>query len=113
LSVIHPWVVIDQFDVAVQVTWLLGELCVDLGLCLPTVDQQRLAQDPPRQPDAFTDAVFAAEGMDPALDRALYRQVQDRVEQRMATWPGAHPEPSMAHRDSTPIRAVRPRRRPR
>ena len=59
---------------------LLDELCVRLGFCLPPAAQVRLVRDPPADTTAFTDAVFAAEGLDPALaPRALYRMVRDRV----------------------------------
>ena len=59
---------------------LLSKLCVDLGFCLPPVEQDRLASDPPKDVRAFTDAVFTAEGLDPATaDRHLYRQVRDVI----------------------------------
>lgn len=62
---------------------LLDTLCVRLGFCLPPVEMHRLCQHPPADVQAFTDAVFIAEGMDPELaDRHLYRQVRDLV--RMA-----------------------------
>jgi hypothetical protein len=51
-----------------------------LGFCLPPVEQDRLASDPPKDVRAFTDAVFSAEGLDPATaDRHLYRQVRDVI----------------------------------
>ena len=62
-----------------RVAWLLYELCVDLGFCLPPADLRRLENDPPADIDDFTDAVFVAEGMDPHADRRLRRQVRDRV----------------------------------
>jgi hypothetical protein len=60
---------------------LLYELCVDLGFCLPAAGQERLVNDPPADNDAFTDAVFREEGMDPAADRnaRLRKQVRNRV----------------------------------
>jgi hypothetical protein len=63
-----------------EVEALLYKLCVDLGFCLPPVEQDRLASDPPKDVRAFTDAVFSAEGLDPATaDRHLYRQVRDVI----------------------------------
>lgn len=51
-----------------------------LGFCLPPVERQRLAENPPREVLAFTDAVFVAEEMDPVIgDRHLYRQVRELV----------------------------------
>jgi hypothetical protein len=58
---------------------LLGELCVDLGFCLPPDEHSRLMNEPPSDVDAFTDAVFVAEGMRPHGDLHLRRQVRERV----------------------------------
>jgi len=58
---------------------LLAELCVDLGFCLPPEDQERLRDSPPTTIDAFTDAVFLAEGMDPLAHPQLRKQVRERV----------------------------------
>lgn len=62
-----------------NVASLLHELCVDLGFCLPPEARVRLQGAPPRDVDAFTDAVFVAEGLDPRLDTRLRRQVRERV----------------------------------
>jgi hypothetical protein len=63
-----------------EVEVLLSKLCIDLGFCLPPDDQKRLAEQPPVDAHAFTDAVFSAEGLDPTTaDRHLYRQVRDMV----------------------------------
>ena len=63
-----------------EVEKLLGQLCVDLGFCLPPDAQDRLIENPPGDTDAFTDAVFLAEGMDPKTARRdLYCQVRDCV----------------------------------
>jgi hypothetical protein len=59
---------------------LLDELCVDLGFCLPPEQYARLSSSPPTSVGAFTDAVFAAEGLDPQLaDRRLLQTVGDRI----------------------------------
>ena len=63
-----------------QAEQLLGKLCVQLGLCIPPDEWLRLATEPPSEAIAFTDAVFLAEGLDPATaDRHLYRQARDIV----------------------------------
>ncbi len=65
---------------SVQVKWLLDDLCVQLGFCLPPDDYMRLQKDPPSEPEGFTDAVFVAEGMDPSLaDRQLFRRVRAMI----------------------------------
>lgn len=59
---------------------LLDRLCVELGFCLPPLEQQRLVDNPPTEVLAFTDAVFRAEELDPeTADRHLYRQVRDMI----------------------------------
>jgi hypothetical protein len=63
-----------------QVNSLLQLLCVDLGFCLPSDVAGKLESNPPSTVEAFTDAVFRAEGLDPALaDRKLYDQVRKVV----------------------------------
>ena len=63
-----------------QCSRLLDKLCVRLGFCLPPVERQRLAENPPPELLAFTDAVFVAEEMDPVTaDRHLYREVRDLI----------------------------------
>lgn len=62
-----------------QVKPLLYELCLRLGFCLPPADQRRLEREPPSGVDAFADAVFIAEGMDPHGHRSLRKQVCDCI----------------------------------
>lgn len=59
---------------------LLERLCTKLGFCLARRERMRLQESPPENAEAFTDAVFLAEGMDPKIaDRHLYRQVKAEV----------------------------------
>jgi hypothetical protein len=59
---------------------LLTRLCVRLGFCLSPDDIVRLQEHPPGDVLAFTDLVFAAEGLDPTTaDGHLYRQVRDMI----------------------------------
>jgi hypothetical protein len=56
---------------------LLSKLCSGLGFCLSPNARRRLLANPPAGADAFADAVFVAEGLDPSTaDRHLYRQVR-------------------------------------
>ncbi len=48
-----------------RITYLLDELCVELGFCLPPDERARLQNKPPESIDAFTDAIFRAEALDP------------------------------------------------
>lgn len=64
-----------------NIQWLLEDVCVRLGFCLPPNEQIRLEQDPPKDVDAFTDAIFVAEGLDPheKSNRGLRAQVRELV----------------------------------
>ena len=62
-----------------QIAYLLDELCVELGFCLPPDEHARLQDKPPGDIDAFTDEVFRAEGLNPPAYRKLRRQVRAKV----------------------------------
>lgn len=62
-----------------QIGHLLDELCVDLGFCLPPEARASLRAAPPADVDAFTDAVFEAEGLDPHANPRLREAVRARV----------------------------------
>jgi hypothetical protein len=65
---------------SMDVQHLLYELCVKLGFCLSPEAQGRLIETPPTDIDAFTDAVFEAEGLDPVYsDKRLRSQVRELV----------------------------------
>jgi hypothetical protein len=71
----------EAVNVAVEIQRLLDELCVRNGFCLPPQAQEQLRRTlPPFDVDKFTDAVFAAEGMDPRLYKQHRRAVRERVE---------------------------------
>jgi hypothetical protein len=55
-----------------QVRFLLEELCVDLGFCLPPHEQARIQEKPETDIDAFTDDVIRSEGLDPYVDITLH-----------------------------------------
>ena len=55
--------------------FLLDDLCVKYGYCLPPQSRERLEAEPPPTPEAFATAVFRAEGLDPFVDEQLYRQL--------------------------------------
>ena len=61
--------------------WLLEELCVKFGICLPPGKLTTFRMEPPTDAEAFTAAVFRAEGLDPVTaDKRLYRSVRDHIE---------------------------------
>ena len=82
--------------------FLLADLCVKLGFCLPPDAEEALVSDPPSDVDAFAEAVFRADGFDPFTgDRALYRALRGmvleaflRAEERGAQPPSRRPQNS-------------------
>ncbi len=69
-----------------RIEWLMEDLCVQYGFCLPPAEYTRLISSPPPTIDAFTDAVFVAEGLDPLFaDKRLRRHVRDRVRKYFET----------------------------
>ena len=69
-----------------EVERLLSKLCVELGFCLPPEEIERLGSTPPQSVNAFVEAVFRAEQLDPAVaDTQLVRRVRDRVTQAFNT----------------------------
>jgi hypothetical protein len=70
-------------ELARTMPWLLDELCVELGLCLPPEQRLQVLNQPVVNVDELTDAVLVAEGIDPALERTLRRQVRAKIESRI------------------------------
>jgi hypothetical protein len=68
---------------ATNVELLLRELCEELGFSLPPRRLAHFEELAPRGIDAFTDAVFVAEGLDPHGDGPLRNQVRARVAKRL------------------------------
>ena len=58
--------------------FLLYDLCVDLGFCLPPLDHAWICASEYWEADAFTQEVFRVEGMDPDEYLTLTRQVRER-----------------------------------
>ena len=63
-----------------RVAFLLEELCTRHGFCLPPLETQRIADNPPGNPDAFAQEVFRVEGLDPQSEPDLYRTVRATIE---------------------------------
>lgn len=74
-----------------DVGFLLRDLCIYLGFCLSPADQAALCASPPMDVDAFTEAVFRAEGLDASPYGELWRQVREMVAHAYAVDGGATP----------------------
>ena len=70
----------------IKVARLLSELCADLGFSLPLRDPACFEKLVPLGIDAFTDAVFLAERLDPQMEKQLRIKVRERVETHFAGW---------------------------
>jgi len=69
---------------------LLYHICVKYGFCLRLAEYERLCANPPTEVTAFTDAVYRAEGLDPATaDPRVYDMVHAAVER---TFGGDRPD---------------------
>jgi hypothetical protein len=62
-----------------ETEWLLYDLCVKLGFCLPPPLMQRIINNPPPTIDRFVSVIYKGEGLKPELKSALYKQVYDMV----------------------------------
>ncbi len=54
-----------------SIEWLIEDLYVKLGFCLPTEAQAQLLEDTPSTAEEFATAVFSAEGIDPDQQRGV------------------------------------------
>ncbi|HEX4145686.1 MAG TPA: hypothetical protein VHY91_19425 [Pirellulales bacterium] len=72
----------DENHESKQVGSLLGDLCVIWGFCLPPDAIARMCDNPPVDAEAFTEEVYGAEGMLPATNLTLYRQVRNYIAER-------------------------------
>ena len=57
---------------------LLAELCVDLGICLPPGENERIIAIRCINAEAFAKMVLRTEGLDPEVNVELFRQVKRR-----------------------------------
>ena len=58
--------------------FLLYDICVELGFCLPPEDNARICASKVWDAEAFVREVFRVEGMDPDEHLTLKRQIQKR-----------------------------------
>jgi len=82
----------DHMSENINLIRLLSELCTDLGFSLPLRDPARFEKLLPSGIDAFTDAIFLAEGLDPHMEKQLRIKVRERVATHFAGWQGDRAE---------------------
>ena len=76
-----------------DIRWLLSELCSELGFCNIQDQADAIVQSVPRNAAVFADRVFLAEGLDPAWDRDIWRQVRDKIQRRVGQLLPDGPDP--------------------
>jgi hypothetical protein len=69
-----------------EVSWLLQDLCTQLGYSMATREPERFIELVPQGPDSFADAVLLAEGLDPKLEKRLRRDTRKFVAARFERW---------------------------
>ncbi|AZZ91825.1 hypothetical protein EUZ85_14235 [Hahella sp. KA22] len=57
---------------------LLGKLCVDLGFCLPPIEQDRIASLGVWRADEFAKDVISSEGLNPEYEKKWLREIRNR-----------------------------------
>ena len=65
-----------------QVRYLLRELCVDWGFCIPPADADRIAGSERLEADEFAAEVLRAEGMVPEYEAKWFRRIKRRFTDR-------------------------------
>lgn len=99
----------EQFEPLTQaeVAQLIKVLCVDFGFCLTVEAAKELETNPPRTVDAFTKAVFTADGEDPAVaGERFYGQVERFVAATFQRTPRQDSAAFNARPDEAQIRAA-------
>lgn len=61
-----------------KLRWLLHDLCVDSGFCIPPADVDRIAQTKRLDADTFANEVLRAEGMVPEYHKQFHRGIRQR-----------------------------------
>ena len=66
--------------------YLLSALCSQLGLCSATREVNRFIALGPKGREAFLDAVFRVEGLDPSAHKELWEQASNLAATHVPQW---------------------------
>jgi hypothetical protein len=80
----------------------LGDMCRELGYCLPPDEQDAILMNPPQDAEAFVDAVLIAEGRNPDLILRQDRRPLLDIVNRWAVYDADPVKPSVANRPRFP-----------
>lgn len=70
--------------------FLLSDLCVEWGFCIPPVYAVKIAQSKELDGDEFAKAVLIAEGMNLEYEKQWYRRIRSRFETKFGLAVAAH-----------------------
>ena len=65
-----------------EIKILLDDLCVNLGICLPPLEAERISSLNELSADEFSRLVLEAEGMNPENYLSLFREIRNRFRNR-------------------------------
>lgn len=65
-----------------ELIYLLGDLCVKWGFCIPADDYNQISKADYYQADEFGKDVVKAEGMDPDFETQWVQKIADRFKER-------------------------------
>lgn len=60
-----------------EIKYLLKDLCVEWGFCIPSVDAEKIANMQKLEADEFACLVLEAEGMKPEYEKQWRRKIRD------------------------------------
>ncbi|MDH5178067.1 MAG: hypothetical protein OEZ39_16305 [Gammaproteobacteria bacterium] len=60
----------------IKIEYLLNDLCVDWGFCIPIIDQKRIIESKQLEADAFACQVLAAESMNPEYETQWRKKIR-------------------------------------
>ena len=65
-----------------QIIYLLYDLCVNWGFCIPPMDAEEISKQTHFSADEFAIDVISAEGMNPKHETQWVRRISQRFEER-------------------------------
>jgi len=68
-----------------QIRYLLGDLCVDWGFCIPPADADRIARSKRLEADEFAAEVLRAEGMFSEYETKWFPRIKQRFIERFGS----------------------------
>ena len=68
-----------------EIEYLLYDLCVDWGFCIPSLDAERIATQTSYTAEKFAIDVLVAEGMNPEYERKWLKRISGKFVERFGS----------------------------